>query len=941
MPRAQVTERTLYPAIIEVLNEMGGSGVSEVKYESQPDIVFDLLGYRWLLSVKIGDTQKIIKDAFVQYFRHRRESDILFGLILFFPESIRNTKPDEDSVREAVRGSPATCLVDAPSFQMQVVEAFPKTLKNIRDRIEKRQTLAYPLDLVVTMLRTHIEDMMSEIHLTESEILNVITDPKLFFGIGGIEHKNSKDVLRFLATYIGISQLLFLRLFSSTNKAIMKGFKTPSRFELRKVFGRILEINYRPVYDIDVLDLIPEKFMEDAFDLIWGLRIENLRYEIPGRLFHELMPPKIRKLLAAFYTRPQSAELLADLTIQRSDETILDPACGSGTILTAAYRRKSELYKAEGRSGGPHKQFCENDIFGADIMPFAVHLTTANLAAMEPGVTIDKAQIIEGDSLRLSPYQYAKPGQYQMTLFTDPMRARRMSGEGYTVKLTKVDTVLMNPPFTKVERGIGDFIDMTKFDNLCGGEIGLWGHFVALSDLFLKKGGTLGAVIPINFLRGRESQKIRKFIFSHWTPCYIVKPTFNYAFTEWAEYRDILLIAKHCKSDTFDVKFCLLKEDLSEISSEEAHRVSQQIQNSSKLRSKTIDIDTFSKAEIEERFENLMWFCGVSDLEYRDILVKFVESNRADVFPEGYFKEGFRPVPAGVSNFLFVTRPLNEARVEEAFLRLTSENRGLKAQTPMGMEYVLEKSDFLPSVRTVVGLKTMSLDGKTDLVARRRYKGFEHILSACGFDESRLPAGYWSRVESDLQRTKTHIVVAHRLNPFSPNTHLMSFLSSNPFYPSNQVNVIKEDDIRTAKAVCVMLNSAVFMANFFLLKEETTGRYINIRFYDLAQMRLFPGDKRLSTRLAAVYDRYCSAEFPSLREQLDVHFDESYQRYWAEQRKGQSSATITESEPHPLRLAFDKDFLKAAESESGEGELRQVYHVLANEMIRIRGLQKD
>ena len=35
--------------------------------------------------------------------------------------------------------------------------------------------------------------------------------------------------------------------------------------------------------------------------------------------------------------------------------------------------------------------------------------------------------------------------------------------------------------------------------------------------------------------------------FSNWTPLCILKPTFNYGFSEWSEYRDLLLIARKGK----------------------------------------------------------------------------------------------------------------------------------------------------------------------------------------------------------------------------------------------------------------------------------------------------------------------------------------------------------------------------------------------------------
>ena len=37
------TERTYYPILIDVIRERDGKGVSEVKYNSEPDIEFDFI----------------------------------------------------------------------------------------------------------------------------------------------------------------------------------------------------------------------------------------------------------------------------------------------------------------------------------------------------------------------------------------------------------------------------------------------------------------------------------------------------------------------------------------------------------------------------------------------------------------------------------------------------------------------------------------------------------------------------------------------------------------------------------------------------------------------------------------------------------------------------------------------------------------------------------
>ena len=206
-------------------------------------------------------------------------------------------------------------------------------------------------------------------------------------------------------------------------------------------------------------------------------------------------------------------------------------------------------------------------------MPFAVHLTSANLAAVDAGTPIDRTQIVQGDSLKLSIGQVVEAGIHQLEMFQEaPVpRAETVYGEMYDVSLERVDTILMNPPFTKVERGISKFVDMDRFRGRCGGEVGLWGHFIALADVFLRDEGCFGGVIPINVLRGKESEKVRHILFREWAPLYVLKATRNYGFSEWAEYRDVLFVAQKRRPDAgHEVKFCLVKKDVSQLDRDEA-----------------------------------------------------------------------------------------------------------------------------------------------------------------------------------------------------------------------------------------------------------------------------------------------------------------------------------------------------------------------------------
>jgi len=949
--QAKATERTFYPPLMDIVSKAGGESVSEVKFNSVPDIIFDLGGRRWILSVKIGETSKIIKEAFLQYLRHKEESGIVFGMLLLLPESVRKTKVTEKTLQAALAQNNVTALIDAGDVKEELRDRpFPNVIDYlihvVLAKLAKQQSAYYSLPLVISLLQEQVTEMMEQINLEESKLLTIITDRKLLSDLGHLNRKHAEAVGRFLGSYIFLSQVLFLRLFAATNPDRISVRKPATHNNLRHAFGQISDINYRPIYKFDVLDTIDQKYLKDTFDLLWGLEIERVRHELPGRIFHELMPHEIRKMLASFYTRPHAADLLAQLTISKGTETLFDPACGSGTILTAGYKQKLNLWQKEGKAGNPHKRFCENEIFGSDIMPFAVHLTSANLSAMDAGTIIEKTQIIQGDSIRLKQSTYTP--NVVNHLFPEMAKAQTTDEDYYDVDLKPVDTILMNPPFTKVERGIKRFVDMETFKPKCGGEVGLWGHFVMLADSFLKKKGIYGGVIPINILRGRESSKVRKFMFEKWTPLYILKPTLNYGFSESSEYRDILFIArKGNPAKDHQVKFGVVKKDLTKITDNEIRQIAQLVKEKDKLRNnELIDIDSFPIEQVKQRFENMMWFCGVTNFTARDKLVEFIYSfkDRLALLTKGsnYCRTGYRS-DSGHSKFLFLTRETSPERVEKAFLRFEKEGSSqITASTPLGASYKIPKEDLLPSLRTPVGLQTMDITDCCDYIAKKRYPVVGKVCRAANI--TCPDSKFWGNLEQKVSSVETHLVVCRRINPFSPSQNLVGFFSSEYVTPSDQVNILIEHDVKIGKAICTILNSVLFFTQFFLLKEESTGRYVDIRVYDLEEMYLKPLD-RLIKPLSAVFKKFSDIKFPCLREQFDENFDQRYEEFWSQQKgdKQERLFSVLDKPVKPFkdRLEFDLAVCKAIGLNVKKSDLIELYEIFVNEMTLIKGLKRD
>jgi hypothetical protein len=124
----------------------------------------------------------------------------------------------------------------------------------------------------------------------------------------------------------------------------------------------------------------------------WRSVLENLRpfnfreirTDILGGIFKRLIEPEERHKFGQHYTNEDLVDVINAFCIRKAEDTVLDPACGSGSFLVRAYHRKAWLDsdKRLTHPGVSHQDRLAQ-IYGADISLFAAHLSTLNLAARE------------------------------------------------------------------------------------------------------------------------------------------------------------------------------------------------------------------------------------------------------------------------------------------------------------------------------------------------------------------------------------------------------------------------------------------------------------------------------------------------------------------------------------------------------------------------------
>ena len=362
-----------------------------------------------------------------------------------------------------------------------------------------------------------------------------------------------------------------------------------STADLQHQWDEILDINWWPIFHVarETLQATPGS---PATRLAIGALIRTAReivesgmirrHDVAGRIFHRLLDS--RKFLATNFTTIPAAILLAGLAFDErgsrwseidfasaesiADLRIVDPACGSGTLLMAAAQ---EILTRTRHAGAPVKHpptfvrtILEQALYGFDVIPAAIHLAASTLCMAEARQAVKdlnlwrvQHEVSDGiarlgslDFLSTSP---SKGNAAKLDFFDDEKpTTRRVTGTG-EVKDSGVTMppnchlVIANPPYTRaggpgdekntvwnpifgslldkrdaaaMQKALGKALDGTAGSLVAG----LGSAFVVLADEALGIGGRIAFVLPATMLTGSRWAAIRKLLLSKYAVEWVV-----------------------------------------------------------------------------------------------------------------------------------------------------------------------------------------------------------------------------------------------------------------------------------------------------------------------------------------------------------------------------------------------------------------------------------
>lgn len=903
----RIEERTLYPPIINYLQKVGFKAVGEtIILKRHPDIIFQLNSLSFVIEIKIGKPETGLK-AIAQAFDYARKLGTQNIIILIYPQKYKNQVIlDMNIVTRIALYEKINALVLTEYWTESLVIEPVKLFEELKKQIYLK-TVRIDFRTIVKLIENYVRDLNAIIYQIKAEelISEVVNKLDLFSSIGEIKDlETAKKQVINLASYLLFNQLLFYNIYKrkTNSESLPELDEIKSVKDLQKYFDKITDIDYQSIYKVNILAHIPDSpivvnTINEVIKAIKLLRAEHITHDLAGRFFHDLIPLEVRKVLAAFYTHPVAAEILAKLTIDSYDETVIDPACGSGTLLVAAYRRKQELYqKLHGYKDlrKMHKKFIESDLTGIDIMPFAAHITTINLTMQNIEQETNVVRVATKDSLelarvlktadfpkkgiRISPYTET----IQKTLYEiSELKIRKEgalspAGKGGEFYLKPVDVVLMNPPFTdrnKIPSEIRKKLMENPLGKICGHQINLWGYFLALADLLLKPGGKMGVVIPINIARGKATEKIRRFLLENYHIKYIVKPIKDIAFSEGTSFRDILLIAEKRKPNKDDItKIIFIKKSIRELKEDDISKILN-------FNKELVDIREIKYSELMDHINNFMPLLMPEELYL--ITKILMKSDKLTNFDINKIDIGLPFRPKGVADGVFITRPLDESRVKNAKVIVLKEEKDyitikIKGLPKNRFIYNLKREYLVPAIRTNTGIRKLSVSSnEVDYILVKKEERYWELLRKYGIE---IPDPFpWHRhLKNNIIKEDSFLVIPRKIRLNSPNTFVISIYSEERLSGVGPSLWYLKDNSFNSKILNLFLNSILGILQISLFKSETLGAgYLELMKSDWHQFRILDIEK-LSPKekeiLINLFEKLKKVEFPSIIEQLENNF---------------------------------------------------------------------
>jgi hypothetical protein len=143
------------------------------------------------------------------------------------------------------------------------------------------------------------------------------------------KEKGELEIAKKASAFLLLNQVVFYSILKKRGLEPIdyESLKDPA--ELYTIYFKkvVDDIDYNAIFNFDVASLFPRKslqYIRDMVRIVSEIQPEEFTRDLLGNIFHSLIPLEVRKPVAAYYTNPMAARLLAKLAIYDPNSTVTD-----------------------------------------------------------------------------------------------------------------------------------------------------------------------------------------------------------------------------------------------------------------------------------------------------------------------------------------------------------------------------------------------------------------------------------------------------------------------------------------------------------------------------------------------------------------------------------------------------------------------------------------